>query len=453
MNNDFSIPPTLTVATDVTVLSQSSKVWYNRAGQLASNNNPVNSTSPFVVAPPTNSLNIVPSLPATVALPQSISLSDFIQVYTKILPPDGTVLTHQALATLNLEQYQLSTQELLILGALMGNEQLFKLVDAQTPSTLTIIPEGRTGVFRGTPSIQLKTGEVVTRQSAVAEGGTLNSVGKRNSPTPTPTPQPLIAQLPNKTIASFVPAVGFQKQPFINRTVENASLFAVNRNPPLVGGFATPSMASTATIVPLNLQQWLPYLPIMLARTTTLEAFRLLLVAQLYGHLPLETPEVRGESRDEALQRLAKVKEDQVMMAEAKAKRNPMDALIDPIEAILPAWLLNALNNNGMVDKKGAIHLKAGVLKNLYVRARNQYKHEDIKFEELLSLKPTNKEEQRHLRFLQEAEVFNLLAHMERGGDNQTMNLQDLEVAASRQVLHTHFGYEDDETIIIDQEA
>ncbi|MCX5919962.1 MAG: hypothetical protein NTW61_01355, partial [Candidatus Melainabacteria bacterium] len=111
-----------------------------------------------------------------------------------------------------------------------------------------------------------------------------------------------------------------------------------------------------------------------------------------------------------------------------------------------------AVNNIGMIDKKGAVHLKSGVLKNLYVRARNQYEHEEITFQELLSIKPANREEERHLRFLKEAEVFHLLAHMERGGDNETINLHDLEVAVSRQVLHTHFGYDDDETIIIDKE-
>jgi hypothetical protein len=172
----------------------------------------------------------------------------------------------------------------------------------------------------------------------------------------------------------------------------------------------------------------------------------------LYGHLPLDAPETRGETRDEALQRLAKVKDDQEMVAEAQAKRNPLETFINPLEAILPVWLLNAVNNIGMVDRKGAVHLKSGVLKNLYVRARNQYEHEEITFQELLSIKPANREEERHLRFLKEAEVFHLLAHMERGGDNETINLQDLEVAVSRQVLHTHFGYDDDETIIIDKE-
>jgi hypothetical protein len=406
----------------------------------------------------------LPQLPPSLALPATISFSDFVYVYNKILPPDGSVITYRDLANMNLTKYQLSTKEAVMLGAMMGNEQLFKQVDRYAPAKLSVITEGSSGVFRGNPSIQLKTGEIVAGQSVFTGAGTLGSVAQSRTPaTPNPqqqpliappnTQQPLVAQVQNRTISSFVPAVGFQNQPVANRTIDNASLFVAGVNPPPAGNFTTPTIALTGTAVPLNLQRWLPYLATLpRANTAMQEAFRLLLVAQLYGHLPLETPEMRGETRDEALQRLAKVKDEQEMVAEAQAKRNPMESKINPLEALLPAWLLNAVNNVGMVDKKGAIHLKSGVLKNLYVRARNQYEHEDIKFEELLSLKPANREEERHLKFLKEAEVFHLLAHMERGGDNETMNLHDLEVAFNRQVLHTHFGFDDDETIIIDKE-
>ena len=481
MSNDFSIPP---LSAEGSPLNPAMRAWYNRA--LGNANQPQPSVSTPIELPSlpiaqvvdrsirdtrmvnaTQTPRALPQLSTSLAVPATVSFSDFIYVYNKILPPDGSVLTYRDLANLDLMKLRLTTEEAVILGAMMGNEQLFKQVDAYTPNKLTVISEGSSGVFRGNPSIQLKTGEIVAGQSVFTGAGTTGSVAQSKTPiteAPKPKPlivetqnkpQPLIAQVQNRTVSSFVPAVGFQNQPqnqsLGSQSVDNASLFVAGVNPPPTGSFATPSIASTATTVPVNLQRWLPYLPI-LTRTNTQEAFRLLLVAQLYGHLPLDAPETRGETRDEALQRLAKVKDDQEMVAEAQAKRNPLETFINPLEAILPVWLLNAVNNIGMVDKKGAIHLKSGVLKNLYVRARNQFGHEEITFLELLSIKPANREEERHLKFLKEAEVFHLLAHMECGGDNETINLHDLEVAVSRQVLHTHFGYDDDETIIIDKE-
>ncbi len=482
MSNDFSIPP---ISGEGLPLNPAMRAWYNRAGNNSNNNQ----QQPTVLPPAPSTMlpsemphgsvrdvrvvntiptpRTLPQLSQSLAVPATVSFSDFVYVYNKILPPDGSVLTYKDLANLDLTKYRLTTREAVMLGAMMGNEQLFKQVDRLAPSKVAVIQEGASGVFRGNPSVQLKSGEIVASQSAFTGAGTTGSVAQSKmpvteAPKPQPLivetqnkPQPLIAQVQNRTISSFVPAVGFQNQPqnqpLGNRSVDNASLFVAGVNPPPTGSFATPSIASTATTVPVNLQRWLPYLP-LLTRTNTQEAFRLLLVAQLYGHLPLDAPETRGETRDEALQRLAKVKDDQEMVAEAQAKRNPLETFINPLEAILPVWLLNAVNNIGMVDRKGAVHLKSGVLKNLYVRARNQYEHEEITFQELLSIKPANREEERHLRFLKEAEVFHLLAHMERGGDNETINLQDLEVAVSRQVLHTHFGYDDDETIIIDKE-
>lgn len=479
VSNDFSIPP---ISGEGLPLNSAMRAWYNRAGNNANNNQQqptVLPPAPSTVTPsemPHGSVRDVrvvntiptprtlPQLPESLAVPKTVSFSDFVYVYNKILPPDGSVLTYKDLANLDLTKFRLTTREAVMLGAMMGNEELFKQVDRYAPSKVALIQDGASGVFRGNPSVQLKSGEIVASQSTFTGAGTTGSVAQSKLPiTEAPKqqplvadnqtkPQPLIAQVQNRTISSFVPAVGFQNQPLGNRSVDNASLFVAGVNPPPTGSFATPSIASTATTVPVNLQRWLPYLPVLITRTNTQEAFRLLLVAQLYGHLPLETPEVRGETRDEALQRLAKVKDDQEMVAEAQAKRNPMESKINPLEALLPVWLLNAVNNIGMVDKKGAVHLKSSVLKNLYVRARNQYEHEEITFQELLSIKPANREEERHLRFLKEAEVFHLLAHMERGGDNETINLQDLEVAVSRQVLHTHFGYDDDETIIIDKE-
>ena len=476
MSNDFSIPP---LGAEGSPLNPAMRAWYNRA--LGNANQPQQSTPVVLPTPPTvpaersirdtRMVNAtqpprsLPQLSTSLAVPATVSFSDFIYVYNKILPPDGSVLTYRDLANLDLMKLRLTTREAVILGAMMGNEQLFKQIDNAAPSKVGVIQEGASGLFRGNPSVQLKSGEIVASQSAFTGAGTTGSVAQSATPVteaPKPQslivetqnkPQPLIAQVQNRTISSFVPAVGFQNQPLGNRSVDNASLFVAGVNPPSTGSFATPSIASTATTVPLNLQRWLPYLATLpRIPTNSQEAFRLLLVAQLYGHLPLDAPETRGESRDEALQRLAKVKEDQEMVAEAQAKRNPLETFINPLEAILPVWLLNAVNNIGMIDKKGAVHLKSGVLKNLYVRARNQYEHEEITFQELLSIKPANREEERHLRFLKEAEVFHLLAHMERGGDNETINLHDLEVAVSRQVLHTHFGYDDDETIIIDKE-
>ena len=477
VSNDFSIPP---ISGEGLPLNSAMRAWYNRA--LNNTNQPqpiVLPTAPNTIPPaemPHDSIRdarmvrsvstprTLPQLPPSLATPKTISFSDFVYVYNKILPPDGSVLSYKDLANLDLTKFRLTTREAVMLGAMMGNEELFKQVDRYAPSKISVIPEGASGIFRGNPSIQLKTGEIVASQNTFTGAGTTGSLAQSatpitQNPEPQPLivepqnkPQPLIAQVQNRTIASFVPALGLQNPLSVNRNVDNASLFVAGVNPPPQGSFATPSIASTATTVPVDLQRWLPYLPVLITRTNTQEAFRLLLVAQLYGHLPLETPEVRGETRDEALQRLAKVKDDQEMVAEAQAKRNPMESKINPLEALLPLWLLNAVNNIGMVDKKGAVHLKSGVLKNLYVRARNQYEHEEITFQELLSIKPANREEERHLRFLKEAEVFHLLAHMEQGGDNETINLQDLEVAVSRQVLHTHFGYDDDETIIIDKE-
>lgn len=491
MNNDFSIPPISSSDTLTAMQAAARRAWYNRANQqvtavtppptagFTSTSTPTTATG-ITLTNSTDTFNTIGQpqhtqpllhLATQTALPPSVSFSDMVYVYNKVLPPDGSTLSFQDLAKVDFNKLGLNTTEAIILGALMGNESLFKLVDTMTPSTVTTIAEGSQPnqggtVFRKSPSIALASGGIVPAESAFSASGAVGSIATAKGTPQQPTqPQPLVAQLPNKTVTSFVPTLG--ATPVVNNnranqlppTTEvgnnNTSLFALTTNRLNTSVTNTPLNNTTPTDTPIanNLQRWFNFL-LQLPPTISLQqrAFQLLLLAQLYGHLPLELPETRGETRDEALQRLSKIKDEQTATAEAKAKRNPFDQIIEPLEALVPVWLLDAIQNVGMVDKKGAIHLKSAVLTNLYVRARNQFGHEDIKFEELLTLKPTNRDEARHLKFLKDAEVFNLLAHMERGGDDKCLNLQDLKVATDRHILHTHFGYNDDETIIIDTE-
>lgn len=478
MNSDFSIPPISSSEALTAMQTAARRAWYNRATQqlpimppptitpIANSNSSTVSLSSTTIVNNSHTQPLL-HLATQTALPSSVSFSDMVYVYNKVLPADGSTLSFQDLAKVDFNKLGLNTTEAIILGALMGNESLFKLVDTMTPSTVTNVPEGSQSsqggsVFRQSPSIVRSSGEIVPAESAFSSSGALGSVASAKFSQPTTATPPLVAQLPNKTITSFVPTLGatpvFNNRstllaPTVAEVSNNTSLFATPTNRINPSSIAANTVTPADTPIANNLQRWFNFL-LQLPKTISLQqrAFQLLLVAQLYGHLPLDLPETRGETRDEALQRLSKIKDDQMATEEAKAKRNPFDQIIEPLEALVPVWLLDAIQNVGMVDKKGAIHLKSAVLTNLYVRARNQFGHEDIKFEELLTLKPNNRDEARHLKFLKDAEVFNLLAHMERGGDDKCLNLQDLKVAIDRHILHTHFGYNDDETIIIDTE-
>jgi hypothetical protein len=100
--------------------------------------------------------------------------------------------------------------------------------------------------------------------------------------------------------------------------------------------------------------------------------------------------------------------------------------------------------------QKESIRLSMTVLRNLYARARVTYRRDDLSINDLERLQCLDPEERRHLNILRQEQIFKLISNQDPNGGEE-LTLKDLEIAFSRHVLHTHQGWKDDETIIIDE--